>query len=160
MLGRKTRAAPCLWRRRWWGFGGVLNGHQFLRKLVPKSQPSFPEDTASCWLLDLIERCKLHRLSQGAGNDNALENCICSMCKSSSSPALSTCLPITTFQRSLLLCYITCWDNTEQNLLHWLLFCFVGFFFPFSFLINILQPRGCLQTGKHRREVINVFWNI
>jgi len=51
--------------------GGVCRRHRFLRELVPRSQPGFPEGAASRWLL---ERCKLHRLPQAAGDDNALES--------------------------------------------------------------------------------------
>lgn len=50
--------------------GEVCDGHYFLGVLVPRSQGGFPKAGASSWL---PEMCKLHRSSQGAKDDNALE---------------------------------------------------------------------------------------
>lgn len=52
-IGKVNKGSTLLAKEKVVGFAMVIS---FLRRLLPKSQPGFPEGADSCWLLELIER--------------------------------------------------------------------------------------------------------
>lgn len=109
---------------------------------MPRSQPGFPRGAATRWLL---QRCKLHRLSQGAGDDNALESHLFHVRKwfQFSFEHMPTYLNVSK-ETNALVYYRLGQYIVEPSL------SIISFFF-FPFLINVTSLRGYLQNSHHRR---------